>query len=156
MLKENNRFWENKRLDEMSMDEWESLCDRCGRCCLVSLQDEETEALVCTKLSCKQLDTETVTCRSYENRKQVVPSCMVLSMDTLSDSLAFSPSTCAYRLIYEGKPLYDWHPLISKSPNSVVEAGISVLGKVIPQTDVAEDDWEDYVVDCDTLSDADS
>jgi len=146
-----NNFWENKRLDDMTQDEWESLCDRCGRCCLVKLEHEETNELACTNLSCSQLDLETISCRSYENRQEVVPTCMVLTPEKLKTSLHFVPDTCAYKLIYEGKPLYEWHPLISGKYDSVFDSGVSVYGKIISENDVPDENIEDHIVDCNSL-----
>ena len=57
------------------------------------------------------------------------------------------PSTCAYRLIYEGKPLFDWHHLVSGSDQTVHEAGASVRGWTVPEFEVPEEEWEDYVIE---------
>jgi uncharacterized cysteine cluster protein YcgN (CxxCxxCC family) len=56
------------------------------------------------------------------------------------------PETCAYRLVAEGIPLFDWHPLISGDPESVHTAGISVRGRVVHENTVDPDDLEDHVV----------
>ncbi|HDL4642341.1 TPA: hypothetical protein PW958_002355, partial [Mannheimia haemolytica] len=54
------------------------------------------------------------------------------------------PKTCAYRLLYEGKPLFDWHPLISKDPDSVKNAGM-LIANGIHEKDVI--DWFEFVID---------
>ena len=138
-------FWETKTLAEMTAGEWESLCDRCGRCCLHKLEDEDTDAVYYTSVACKLLDTTSCQCQDYPNRKDIVPECTVL---TLKDVELFHwlPETCAYRLVSERKPLFDWHPLVSGSGASVHQAGISVQGWVHSENDIAEDDLEDYII----------
>ena len=36
-------FWKRKAMKDMTRQEWESLCDGCGRCCLNKLQEEGTD-----------------------------------------------------------------------------------------------------------------
>lgn len=127
-----SNFWEVKTLDEMSQQEWESLCDGCGRCCLNKLEDEETGEIYFTNVSCKLFNTDMCRCTDYENRKISMPDCMILSFDN-QKALEVMPSTCAYRLLQLGNPLPKWHPLVSGSKESVVEAGISVTGKVVSE-----------------------
>ena len=138
-------FWETKALSEMTTAEWESLCDRCGRCCLHKLEDEDTDDVYYTSVACKLLDTSSCKCKDYPNRKDIVPECTVL---TLKDVELFHwlPETCAYRLISERKPLFSWHPLVSGSDESVHQASISVKGWVHSENDIAEDDFEDYII----------
>jgi uncharacterized cysteine cluster protein YcgN (CxxCxxCC family) len=50
------------------------------------------------------------------------------------------PVSCAYRLLYEGKPLPSWHPLVSGDPDSVHAAGISVRGRAVAESSVCLDD----------------
>jgi len=57
------------------------------------------------------------------------------------------PSSCAYRLVAEGKELPLWHPLISGDPESVHVAGASVRHRVISETEVDDVDLQDHVVD---------
>ncbi|MFU8776136.1 MAG: hypothetical protein ACNA7M_00505, partial [Roseovarius sp.] len=57
------------------------------------------------------------------------------------------PETCAYKLLYRGKPLYPWHPLISGDANSVHEAGVSMRHRTLPEFEVPEDDWEDHIIE---------
>ena len=138
-------FWQHKSLEEMTAEEWESLCDGCGRCCLIKLEDADDGIIYQTDVACKLLDDSTCQCRHYQNRLDYVPDCIQLSLKTLRE-IQWLPSTCAYRLIDEGKPLYPWHPLVSGSPHSVHEAGISVRGKVLSELRVREEDLEDHVI----------
>lgn len=139
-----NAFWKNKTLRQMSPSEWEALCDGCGKCCLVKLIDDLTDDLHYTTVACKLLDCESCQCGDYENRKSLVEDCVILS-PRLIEELHWMPSTCAYRLIYEGKDLYWWHPLKSGNPNTVHEAGISVRGRVISEREVKDSELPKYI-----------
>jgi uncharacterized cysteine cluster protein YcgN (CxxCxxCC family) len=140
-----NKFWDLP-LDKLTPDEWEALCDGCGKCCLNKLEDEETGEVAFTRVACRLLDGETCRCGQYDIRLQFVPECIVLTKDTIADVAYFMPSTCAYRLRHEGKPLPDWHPLITGDPDSVHD-GHSVRGWTVPEFEVDEEDWEDYVIE---------
>lgn len=122
-------FWRRKTLDEMSPAEWESLCDGCGRCCLVKLQDEDTDEVAYTDVGCTLLDGTSCRCRDYGKRQAKVPDCLRLTPKAVR-SVSWLPPTCAYRLLDEGEDLPDWHPLVSGDPGSVHEAGVSVRGRV--------------------------
>jgi uncharacterized cysteine cluster protein YcgN (CxxCxxCC family) len=141
------QFWERVPLDKMTPQEWEALCDGCGRCCLLKLEDDETQEIAFTRVSCRLLDTDTCRCGQYETRKTFVPDCVVLTPKTLDEIAYWMPTTCAYRRLHEGKPLNDWHPLVSGDPASVHEAGVSVKGWAIPEFEIDEDDLEDYTID---------
>lgn len=145
MIAQYAHFWERKSLAELSQDEWESLCDGCGKCCLHKLEDEDTGEVHYTCVACRYLDANTASCREYEQRLALVPECIDLQPEDVAQ-FHWLPQTCAYRLVAEGKPLYDWHPLISGDANTVHKAGISVRGRVLAEGDVAEDELEDYIV----------
>lgn len=138
-------FWQTKSLDQMSRAEWEALCDGCGKCCLYKLRDIDTDELVFTNVACRLLDAETCRCSHYPKRHEVVPDCIEFDTDMIRE-LDWMPSTCAYRLLAEGKPLEPWHPLISGDPDSVHHAGISIRGRFIPEDD-ADPDLEEHVLD---------
>ena len=121
-------FWRAKSLAEMSRQEWESLCDGCGKCCLIKLQDKDTEQVDYTDVTCHLLDTEACRCTDYAHRHARVPDCVRLSPERLGEIVTWMPSTCAYRLLAEGRALPDWHPLVSGDPDSVHRAGQSVRG----------------------------
>jgi uncharacterized protein len=116
----------------MSRQEWESLCDGCGKCCLHKLEDEDTGAIHHTNVACRLLNLGTCQCKDYDNRRTHVPDCVQLTAEVVAD-LLWLPSTCAYRLLAENKPLEWWHPLVSGDPNTVHEAGASVRGRVISE-----------------------
>lgn len=121
-------FWARKKLTEMTPAEWESLCDGCGRCCVEKLEDEDTGEVFYTDTACKLLDCRTARCTDYANRQQHVPDCLPITPEFLANDRkrGWLPETCAYRLLAEGQPLFDWHPLVSKHPESVKKAGICV------------------------------
>lgn len=125
-------FWQRKSLAEMDRAEWESLCDGCGKCCLHKIQYEDSGELCYTNVACKLLDLNSCRCSRYAERQRFVPDCVQLSPDNIGE-LSWMPSTCAYRLLAEGKPLFDWHPLVSGDPASVHRAGQSVLGRAVPE-----------------------
>lgn len=125
-------FWKAKALDEMTPEEWESLCDGCGKCCLHKLKDPLTEAISYTNVACRLLDIENSRCRNYPERQTHVPDCLSLRNDCQND-MDWLPSTCAYRRVSEGKDLLWWHPLLTGDRNSVHRAGRSVRGRAIPE-----------------------
>lgn len=131
----------------MTQTEWEALCDGCGRCCLLKLEDADTAEVEFTRVSCRLLDTQTCRCGNYDIRKQLVPDCVVLTPKTLDDIAYWMPETCAYRLLHQGDTLKDWHPLISGRSESVREAGVSVAGWAIPEFEVDEEELEDYLLE---------
>lgn len=141
------RFWETVPLRKMTPEEWEALCDGCGKCCLNKLEDEDTGEVHFTNIACRLLDGESCRCSSYETRKRHVPECVVLTSGGIGAISYWLPSTCAYRLRAEGRPLYDWHPLISGDPESVHRAGQSVRGWTLSELTVAEEDWEDHIIE---------
>ncbi len=138
-------WWERKSLSRMTREEWESLCDGCGKCCLVKLEDPDDGEIAFTDVACRLLDTRSCHCRDYAGRQRLVPDCVVLQHDTVA-GLSFMPESCAYRLLADGRPLYWWHPLVSGDQATVHEAGVSVRGRVVPERDVRDEDLEDHIV----------
>jgi len=122
-------FWQFKKLVEMSESEWESLCDGCGKCCMAKLIDDDTDELHFTTVACRLFDAGTCRCKDYENRQSKVADCVQLTPHNVGE-IAWLPATCAYRRIHEGKPLMDWHPLVSGDASSVHKAEISMQGRV--------------------------
>lgn len=138
-------FWREKTLDEMTPQEWESLCDGCGRCCLVKLEDEDTGKIHHTSVACTLFDAGSCACKDYPNRQKKVPDCVRLTPDTVR-ALTWLPPSCAYRLVRDGKDLPPWHHLISGSRDTVHEAGASVRGRVdASEDDVPLEDLVDYL-----------
>lgn len=141
------KFWEKYPLSDLSQPEWEALCDGCGRCCLNKLEDADTSRIVLTRVACRLLDGDTCQCAQYDIRHQFVPDCIVLSLDTLPKHQHWLPGTCAYKRLYDGKSLPDWHPLLTGDPQSVHDAEVSVQGWTVPENEIPEEDWEDHIIE---------
>jgi uncharacterized cysteine cluster protein YcgN (CxxCxxCC family) len=139
-------FWRTKTLEEMTRDEWESLCDGCGRCCLLKLQDEDTDEIYVTRVSCRLLDVKSCQCIDYSNRFDHVPDCVTIDAAKVR-TLPWLPETCASRRVAEGHDLEWWHPLVSGSPDTVHEAGISVRGLARSEAKINENDLWRYIID---------
>ena len=131
----------------MTAGEWEALCDGCGRCCLHKIEDADTGEVEDTNVACRLLDCATAQCRDYRNRRAFVPDCMRLTLAIVED-VPWLPLTCAYRRRAEGKPLPDWHYLLSGDSQGVVRAGVSVAGRVVPEQEAGP--LEHHIVDWDT------
>ncbi len=141
------KFWETKSLDQMSEAEWEALCDGCGKCCLNKLEDEDSGEVALTRVACRLLDDATCRCAQYEIRHQFVPDCIVLKPSNIESHLYWMPQTCAYRLLHEGRGLADWHPLISGTAETVHAAGVSMRSRTVSEFEVADEDWEDHIIE---------
>ena len=141
------RFWETVPLAKMTRAEWEALCDGCGKCCMNKLEDEDAGEVVLTNVACRLFDDATCQCSQYAIRHQFVPECIVLKPQTMDKNLYWMPETCAYKLLWQGKPLYAWHPLLSGTPDSVHAANVSMQGRTVPEFEIDEDDWEDHIIE---------
>jgi uncharacterized cysteine cluster protein YcgN (CxxCxxCC family) len=152
-------FWKAKPLAAMSDAEWESLCDGCGRCCLVKLEEDlddpdgeppprgvtATAALTPAEVARRGPGAQNprifytdVRCRLLDG-----DACRCRDYDNRMASvhdcvrltpetvaeIGWLPPTCGYRLLSEGRDLYWWHPLLSGDPDSVHIAGVSVRGR---------------------------
>ncbi|MGR3484178.1 MAG: YcgN family cysteine cluster protein [Paracoccaceae bacterium] len=140
-----DRFW-TLPLDALTRAEWEALCDGCGKCCLNKLEDDETGEVHLTRVACRLLDGATCRCGDYARRFQRVPECIRLDPVTIERHHYWLPQTCAYRLRHDGAPLPDWHPLLTGDPASPHAAGVSLIGRTVPE-DGVDDDWEPYVIE---------
>jgi uncharacterized cysteine cluster protein YcgN (CxxCxxCC family) len=137
-------FWKTKTLNEMTTEEWESLCDNCGKCCLHKLEDEDTGKIHFTSVVCNLIDLKTCRCTRYNERTRLVPECLDLKQHDFSE-FNWLPATCAYRLVSDGNPLPDWHPLVSGSAKSVLEAGVSIRSYAMKESEV--EDLEDHIIE---------
>lgn len=127
-------FWEDKALSEMTHTEWESLCDNCALCCRLKNEDDDGNVEY-TPVACRLLDVESCRCRDYANRRALVPDCLSLTPDNVA-KLGWLPTSCAYRLLSEGHPLPDWHPLVTGNPESAHDEGFSLRDRVISETEL--------------------
>ena len=133
-------FWRAKRLDEMTGEEWESLCDGCGRCCLFKTLPPARDSVGWTNVACKLLDIHASRCSDYPNRMQRDVTCFKLTPSSLAELAWMLPPSCAYRLVAEGKDLAWWHPLVSGDPETVHRAGVSVRGRAV-SSEQAGPEW---------------
>ncbi|GBF27416.1 hypothetical protein MnTg02_02469 [bacterium MnTg02] len=145
MTIEQDPFWKRKSLADMTAEEWESLCDGCGLCCLIKLEDDDTGERFHTRIVCRLLDLGKCRCTDYRERHTRVPDCLTLTAESIGQ-IDWLPQSCAYRLINEKKDLYWWHPLISGDPNTVHDAGVSVRDWAISETRVRPDSFQRYII----------
>ncbi|MGD8783399.1 MAG: YcgN family cysteine cluster protein [Thioalkalispiraceae bacterium] len=137
------RFWEDKSLAQLNQAEWEALCDGCGQCCRVKIEDEDTGELFVTNVACSLLNAETCECRDYQRRSKV-PDCLLLAPQQL-ELFRYLPKTCAYRCMAEGRPLPEWHPLLSGNDEAVHLAGVSVRGRVVSEEYIHPDQLPEHI-----------
>jgi len=138
-------FWETTRLKDMTAEQWDSLCDGCGQCCLVKIEDEDTAQVFLTRLSCSLLDIGSCRCKDYANRFQRMPDCLSIDMKAVR-KLKWLPQSCAYRRLHEGRGLAWWHPLISGDPETVHQAGVSVRDWARSEAGVPEHEIARYII----------
>lgn len=153
-----SQFWLSTSIENMNNEQWEAICDGCGKCCLNSFIDSDSEddfeptdslregeELIYTNIVCQYLDTQSCYCTEYEKRTQFVPSCVQLTKENVKD-IFFMPQSCSYRRLYEGRGLASWHPLLNNgSKQAMHKADISVVGKVVKDNEVDLEDFEDYI-----------
>jgi uncharacterized cysteine cluster protein YcgN (CxxCxxCC family) len=140
-----SEFWQTKKLHQMTSAEWESLCDGCGKCCLVKLEDFDTAEIYHTDLACKLLNINACRCSDYKNRQKQVDDCVKLDHKNLK-SIQWLPDTCAYKLIEQGKPLPDWHHLRTGNREAVHQVLGSVRHFATSELDVKEHDLEQHII----------
>ena len=142
-----DRFWERFRLDRLRPDEWEALCDGCGKCCLNKLEDPDSGQVVLTRVACRLLDDDNCRCGQYQIRHQLVPECIVLTAETIGKHAYWLPATCAYKRLWQRRSLPDWHHLLSGDPDAVHDVGGSVRGQTLPENEIPEEEWEDHIIE---------
>ncbi len=123
-------FWMNTPLDKMTPSQWESLCDGCGKCCLLKIAEAKTKTVRTTKICCRLLNTNTCRCSNYKERFRYVDDCIKLNPTNI-ETITWLPRSCAYRLVKEKKKLPNWHPLVTKDPQSTIKSGHSVKNFVV-------------------------
>ena len=138
-------FWKEVPLEALSDAQWESLCDGCGRCCLVRFEDESDRGVFYTRAACRLLDTRSCRCSNYANRFEVVPDCISVRL-LADDNYHWLPETCAYRVLSNGGELAWWHPLVSGNPATVIEAAVSVAGRVFSEENIHPEELEHMVL----------
>lgn len=142
-----NKFWKEIPLEDMDHEQWESLCDGCGRCCLKKIIFEDTGEIVFTRVVCRFLDQLTCRCACYEQRSSINNECTVITAKNLAENIHLLPDTCSYRIIHEGRDLPWWHPLVSGDPDWVHPACISIRNHLVGEDEIRTEDLENYIVD---------
>lgn len=139
-------WWQQKPLAEFTQHEWESVCDGCARCCLYKLQDIDTDELFYTDVVCRFLDLDSCRCTDYVHRHEIMPTCIILTPQNLSE-IQWMPATCAYRMLFEGSDLAWWHPLNSGDRQSTRMAGITIDSFAVSENEINMDNLQGHVQD---------
>ena len=137
----NEKFWENKKLDELTDAEWEKICDRCGKCCLVKIGVWHIRF---TKIACPLLDICTGKCKDYKNRWDYVPECIKLTPKNLKKCKKWLPKTFAYLWLLKKHTLPPWHPLVTGRKSSPEDFGLTVKNRAIEYTE--PENYKDFIV----------
>ena len=140
-------FWKNIPLKRLTKEEWEAICDGCGKCCLIKLQNDTQSIPFYTSLTCQFLNTKNCKCKVYTFRDKKKRDCLILTPDNLEQVMKWLPNSCAYRLVKEKKDLPSWHHLNSKDRNSVHRTGNSIQNLAINEMFVAEEDYENFITE---------
>lgn len=117
------KFWLNKPMEQFNDEEWDAICLKCGKCCV--FKDFKGGTAYFSNRICDGLDMTTARCTRYE--KRLCDDCVKVDMILVKYQPELLPETCAYRSLYEGKGLPDYHPLITGNDNSVRDAAQTVL-----------------------------
>ncbi len=137
-------FWERYTLDQLNQDEWEALCDGCAKCCLLKIVDKKK--IFITNISCSMLEVDSCRCGDYLNREKNVKACLKLTKDNLQKNSKFLPSSCSYKLINEGKPLPQWHHLVSSEKGGVHTINQSIKNYCVSETSVDQENYEAHIM----------
>lgn len=130
----------SKPMDQMSSKEWESLCDGCGLCCQIRVEDIDSGEIALSNIACRYLCFNSHHCKDYENRQANVDDCVKITPQNVHE-LEWLPHSCAYRTIARGEQLPDWHYLICGDKERVHTDGPSMKGELVSEENV---DWSDY------------
>jgi uncharacterized cysteine cluster protein YcgN (CxxCxxCC family) len=144
MSASSDNWWEIIPLEEMSDEQWESLCDGCGKCCMVKIWYDSV--VKTTQVGCQLLNIHTAKCKDYSNRQHKVSNCIKVTLDTI-DTPGLLPDTCAYMLIRNHKPLYNWHYLVSGDRDTIVDQHASIVGLAETTIDeISATKMQDYML----------
>ncbi len=139
------KFWETIPLRQLTPQEWEALCDGCGKCCLHKLEDSDSGEVFYTRVACRLLDPDSCRCTDYSQRQRRVTACVVLRLEDIAD-FDYLPATCAYRLLARGQGLPDWHYLVSDDAEQVHALGLSVRGRTLSGEFVHPDGLDEHII----------
>ena len=144
MSASSDNWWEITPLEDMSSDQWESLCCGCGKCCMVKLW--HNAVVKTTKVGCELLDIKTAKCKDYPNRQNKVSNCVKVTINTI-DTPGLLPDSCAYVLLRNNKPLPTWHHLLSGDRDTIVEQHASIVGLAETTIDkISATKMQDYML----------
>ena len=73
-----------------------------------------------------------------------MPDCL-RQTPRLVGQVGWLPSSCSYKLRAAGKPLAEWHYLVSGDPSAVHRQGPGVAGRVVSETEAGP--LEHHIVD---------
>lgn len=138
-------FWKKKNLEDFTTEEWEAVCTNCGKCCLVKVQDEDSDDVFFTDVICRYHDNQTHKCTKYQSRCELVPTCLKLTTQNIG-SISWIPNTCAYNILHHTGTLPAWHPLVTKKP---LPEELKAPSDAISELLVSDNELEDHIIEDD-------